>query len=215
MKSNEGKQLKEWLASKRMSAKELADSIGVTDQAIYAQIKKDIVADSFKHKVAKANLDIFKEDFVSDKPTIYKPKISLNPQNGSLPVYDVYGRAGKAELFNTMDNIDVLGYIKVPGYENCLGWVKVKGDSMSPYLNSGDYIALKQVDIAFINWGNVYFIVFTGDLTPEPMVKYVRKSNKPDYIVLRSHNEKYEDMEIPLHSVRAIYAVRGGVIEIQ
>lgn len=134
---------------------------------------------------------------------------------GLLPVFDIYGKAGLTEFVNTMDNFEILGYVKVPGYENCLGWVKVKGDSMSPYLNSGDMVAIRLVDRNLISWGNVYFIVFNGEFAPEPMIKYVRKGKEKNTFILRSHNEKYEDMEVNGDAIKNFYAVRGGVIEIQ
>lgn len=157
-------------------------------------MNKEIIADSSKHKLIKSGIEVFKSGSLNSQ--FISSRIE-NLDKSSLPVFDIYGKAGNSEFVNTMENIDILGYIKVPGYENCLGWVKVKGDSMSPYLNSGDYVAIKIVDRDLISWGNVYFIV------------------TPETYILRSHNEKYEDMEIPSTSIKCFYAVRGGVIEIQ
>ena len=63
METHEGQILRDWLDKHRLSAKELADKLGISDQAIYAQIRKEVIADSFKHKLSKANLNIFQEDY--------------------------------------------------------------------------------------------------------------------------------------------------------
>lgn len=202
METHEGKQLEKWLHQTGISPETLGLTLGVSKQTIYYHINKGRIADSFKHKLSNAGVNVF------DLPVKQAKQVGL-------PVFDIYGRAGKSSLVNTMENSETTAYVSVPGYEDCLGWVRVKGDSMSPYLNSGDFIALKKVNLDMVLYGHVYFIEFSGDFAPEPVVKYIRKGSTPDYITLRSHNEKYEDTEIPKKSIKDIYAVRGGIIEIQ
>ncbi len=202
MKTHEGKLLSQWLTDNGKSPEVLGRELGVSKQNIYYHISKEVIADSFKHKLEKSNINIFDKSVKIDN-SIKKP------------VFDIYGRAGFTSLTNTMDNFQITNYVSVPGYEDCIGWIRVKGDSMSPFLKSGDYIALKRVNIDMIFFGHVYFIEFNGEFAPEPVVKYIRKSQTKGFWTLRSHNDKYEDTDIPISSVKAVYTVKGGVIEIQ
>jgi len=138
-----------------------------------------------------------------------------NDRIKSLPVFDVYGHAGKTTLVNTMEEAHIINYVKVPGYEDCMGWVRVKGDCMAPFLKNGDYIAVKKADINNIAWGRAYFILFGGEFPLEPEVKYIRKGKDPEHWILRSHDlDKYEDQEVSTRLVSAVYRVRGGIIDI-
>lgn len=207
--THEGRELRDWMDKNRYSAKALGDALGITDQAVYAQLRNPKIAESFKFKLTKFGFNVF-EQTIQEPKTEYATKTKFG-----LPVFEIYGRAGKSSLVNTMENAEAINYVSVPGYEDCIGWVRVKGDSMSPFLNSGDYIALKRVSPEMVFFGHVYFIEFGGEFAPEPVIKYLRKGSTPDKWILRSHNDKYEDTEIPKSAVKAVYSVRGGIIEIQ
>lgn len=208
---NEGKVFKDWVSKNRYTVKELSEMIGVSEQAVFFQYKKLTLSDSFRHKLLKSGINPFEDLNISNENS----RDTINISKQGLPLFDIYGRAGKTSLINTMENTHIENYVSVPGYEDCIGWVRVKGDSMAPFLNSGDYIALKRVDIHMILYGHVYFIEFSGEFAPEPVVKYIRKGSNKEFWTLRSHNDKYEDTEIPIGSVKAVFTVRGGVIEIQ
>jgi hypothetical protein len=133
----------------------------------------------------------------------------------SLPVFDVYGHAGTTTYVNTMEDAQIINYIKVPGFEDCLGWIRVKGDCMAPFLKNGAHVALKQSDMNNVSYGSAYFILFNGDFPREPEIKYIRKGKDKDHWLLRSHDSKnYEDQDIPIALIRTIYRVRGRIDDI-
>lgn len=131
------------------------------------------------------------------------------------PVYDLWGHAGISSLVNVMENTRILYHVSVPGYEDCVAWVKVKGDCMNPILKNGDHVALKKTDNKNIFWGRIYFIEFKGDFPAEPEIKYIYQGKDKNHWILRSENkEKYHDVEINHNEmVREVYRVKGGVVE--
>lgn len=228
MKENEGKKLQNWLDNRNLSADDLAQKTGVTRQTVYYHLKQEVIADSFKMKLLKSKVDVFdkpldksrKFDMVEDRSGIYTTEVPVNLPSVDiktkiLPVFDIYGHAGRTSLVNTMEEVPIIAYVQVPGYEDCLGWVRVKGDCMAPFLKNGDYVALKKADKDNIAWGRAYFIIFGGENPLENEVKYIRKGKDKAHWILRSHDEeKYEDQDILIELVKAVYRVRGGIIDI-
>lgn len=141
------------------------------------------------------------------------PNVSLNAnlmppinQDGrGRPVYNAIATAGSTTLFNNNDEL-IIGYIDLPAFNDCLGWVRVTGDSMYPKYRAGDYIALKELeDMAVIPYGHVFYII-TND---QKMLKYVRRSAKKETIILRSENKDYDDIDLPMSKVIKLYRVKG------
>ena len=100
----------------------------------------------------------------------------------------------------------VIGSINVPfiNPENYI--VKVSGDSMSPVINNGDMLAIREVkNLNLIFWGQIYVVL----LDDYRMVKYVRKHENPNLVILKSANKEYDDIEIPREDIRALFVVEN------
>lgn len=126
-----------------------------------------------------------------------------------LPLYNISAKAGIPYLVNTLDNVQIIDYISMPGYRDCIGWVQVKGDSMSGFVEEGEYIALKPATLELVVWGTPYFVIFNGDFAQEPIVKYIRKGDTKEDLILRSHNSNYQDMEVTRRHILQIFTVKG------
>lgn len=130
-----------------------------------------------------------------------------------VPVFDVDVFAGNTSLVNTTADEAIIGWARMPGYEDCIGWVRARGDSMTPLIKPNDLIAvLPQVNKKYILWGSMYIVTFEGDMAPHPMIKYVHEGNG-NIIILRSLNTKYSDMKISIDDIKALYPTRAGIIE--
>lgn len=130
-----------------------------------------------------------------------------------VPVFDVDVFAGNVSLVNTTLDEGIIGWARMPGYEDCIGWVRARGDSMAPLIKSNDFVAvLPQVNKKYILWGGMYIITFEGEMAPHPMIKYVHQG-EGNIIILRSLNSKYSDMKVAIEDIKAFYPTRAGVIE--
>jgi len=79
-------------------------------------------------------------------------------------------------------------------------------------LKSGDIVAYREIfDFQSIVFGEMYLVDFILDGDDFLAVKYVKKSDKDDFIQLVSHNQDHDPMDIPIQSVRAIALVKACV----
>lgn len=126
---------------------------------------------------------------------------------GAIPLYDIDINAGNVQrLIEAQDHVPLVGWVHledIPAAQGLIG-VRAKGDSMATYINSGDVMLIRRIeDWSFINFGYPHVII--GKETTA--VKYLRKGPDPDTWILRSHNDIYEDFDIPKASVKHLFAV--------
>lgn len=124
-----------------------------------------------------------------------------------VPYYDVDFALGFGDLLGEKHSAQVR-YISIPGYEAADMWVRTSGDAMSPTINNGDIIALKEVSDwkVFMPMNEIYAIETTNDLRT---IKVIRVGKDPEHLTLHSHNEDYEDQEVLKSSIKKIYKVLG------
>lgn len=87
--------------------------------------------------------------------------------------------------------------------------VPVSGDSMEPKYYSGDLVACQMVNLSdiFFQWGKVYVI----DTNQGVLIKKVKRSSKPGFILLISENPEYDTVEIPCSNIYHISMVKAIV----
>jgi len=87
--------------------------------------------------------------------------------------------------------------------------IRVSGDSMEPIYRHRDLVACQLVsltDILFL-WNRVYVL-----MTEEgAFIKYVRKSENAENVLLVSENKDYEPMEMPIKEIYSLAIVVGGI----
>lgn len=131
--------------------------------------------------------------------------ISQTAKQGT-PVYDIDVTAGQLSRGIMFADENVIGRINIPGIPDNCRVVKVSGDSMTPVINNGDYIAVRELynpDLIF--WGQIYVVI----LDDYRMVKYVRKNTDPGMVTLRSENHNYDDIEISREDIREMMIVHN------
>ena len=83
--------------------------------------------------------------------------------------------------------------------------VRVSGDSMSPVIHNGDYVALRELsNIEQIFWGQIYVVL----LDDYRLIKFLRRHPDPAKVILRSANPDYDDMEISRTDIRELMLVQ-------
>ncbi len=79
---------------------------------------------------------------------------------------------------------------------------------MTPQLNDGDIIALKEVQVEDIIYGEMYAIVLSNDIRT---IKTIRKGIKLHTLKLTSTNPYYKDIMIDQREITKIYSVLGSI----
>lgn len=127
---------------------------------------------------------------------------------GSTPLYDVDVTAGGVELSRIFASDNINGYVDIPGLNSGAVLVRVSGDSMTPLVPDGAYIAIRRVSLSSpIVWGHVYVVV-TDDYR---MVKRIRKNSNTGCVTLHSENPQYDDIDMPLDEIREIFIVEAVI----
>ena len=123
------------------------------------------------------------------------------------PVYDIDVTAGYQPQARMFTDDQIIGFVDLPDMTstNCR-IVRVSGDSMSPVIRSGDYIAVRELsNLRQIFWGQIYVVI----LDDYRMVKYIRHHDDPALVILRSENKRYDDMVIERNEIRDLMFVQN------
>lgn len=122
-----------------------------------------------------------------------------------VPVYDIDVTAGVAELDRLFTEDRIVGTLSMPGIDPKCMVVRVSGKSMSPEINHGSYIAIRNYpDCSEILYDKIYVIV-TDSFR---MVKYLRRHPSDDSkVIVHSVNPAYADAEIDKAEIRHLYTV--------
>jgi len=142
------------------------------------------------------------------KPThANKIDTPVDPSAGygkGIAVYDIDVTAGSTELSRMLTVDRIMGYVDMPQINPECIIVRVSGNSMKPTITNGSFIAIRPVNATgTIFWGQIY-VVITDNYR---MVKYLRRHENPDYVILQSDNPDYDDIEMPRSEIQSLYIV--------
>lgn len=134
-----------------------------------------------------------------------------NDRYDGIPVYDIDVAAGCTEMSRAFTEENIIGKLNFPQLNPEWVVVRAKGDSMTPKIDNGGYVAfLPQSDTENILWGQIYVVVMEN----RRVVKYVRRHSDPTKVILRSANSAYDDMDVARDEIMALYVVER-IINIQ
>lgn len=184
-----------------------------TDPAYLSRVLsgKQEPGQSFVNRLV-VNLGVSKEWLTTGRDVPY-PRVSApcGPEPGGAvvkgaPVYDIDVTAGCVPLSRMFTQERIVGYCDLPGVDPQYPLVRVAGDSMSPRINSGNYISIRAVSLQSpISWGQIYVVI----LEDYRLVKFVRRNSDPDLVTLHSANPDYDDMEVRRDQIVALYLVEA------
>lgn len=197
---------------------EFADKIGVNPSNLSKYINGHLpIGDSMINRIV-VNIGVSKEWLVNGtdlpfaKGTPMPPQISVpsslvkpEPLQGT-PVYDVDVTAGTMPRAQMFADDRIVGSVNMPDLISPQSRiVRVSGDSMSPVIRSGDYLAVRELtNTRQIYWGQIYVVM----LDDYRMVKYVRRHHDPEQVILHSENPAYDDMEVPRSDIHELMFVQ-------
>lgn len=120
------------------------------------------------------------------------------------PVYDIDATCGL--LSRSFEDEKIIGYVNLPDIKKDSHIITACGDSMEPRIMNGDKIVLREI----ISWSYFYFgqiyLVLTEDYR---MLKYVRKHKDENYIILKSENKSYDDIELKKSQILKLFVVEN------
>ena len=139
--------------------------------------------------------------------TIDSPEISDDLPCRGVPVYDIDVTAGFGSLDRMFTQEHIIGMVDLPRISPDAAIVRVSGDSMSPTVPSGAFVAVRDVTAApAIFWGQIYVVVMDS----YRMVKFLRRHpSDPSLVILHSDNPAYDDMDVALADIRRLYIVEA------
>lgn len=145
------------------------------------------------------NFKIVQESKITDR--IIEQKIKLYPLEASANLNTIF-----------CDDNTETDYIYIPNAPKCDAAIYVRGDSMTPIINSGDIVAYKNINsLDYLQYGQMYLVHFELDGDYFLVIKYVRKSDKQGYVRLESQNTFHQPQEIPLSAIRNIALIKLSI----
>jgi phage repressor protein C with HTH and peptisase S24 domain len=145
--------------------------------------------------------------------TTYRLKTDTTVESQQIPLYNIEAVAGLIPLFSDARSQQPIDHISIPYLPKCDGAVYVTGDSMHPLLKSGDIVLYKQLhDVQNeIFWGEMYLLSLDVSGDEYITVKYIRKSEKPGFVVLASYNPDHQDKEVAIDKINALALIKASI----
>lgn len=201
------------LRNSRRTQSAFAELLGF-DPANFSRVlsRKLRVSDGLLNKMV-VNLGVSKEWLATGYGVPFPKTASHWDDNGrqahaGAPVYDIDVTAGCIPLARMLTDERVIGWVNLPNVDPRNAVVRVTGDSMSPRIPNGSFIAIRPVNLSSpIVWGQIYVVV----LEEYRLVKYVRRHTDRDMVILHSANPDYDDMDISRRDINALYMVEAIV----
>lgn len=134
--------------------------------------------------------------------------IPLISYSDGVPYYDEFFECGFDELTpSQVRNPDFL--VRMPGYDKATLWCNASGASMEPEISNGDLIALQAIpDFSYLPFGDIYGIITTNGMRT---IKRLGKSAEPGCYRLIPTNKEYDEQDIPVRLIAAVYRVMGAL----
>ena len=142
---------------------------------------------------------------------LHNPPYRYQKSDNEIALYDIDAAANLKTLFENKKQ-NVIGSIRIPDMPLCDGAISIRGDSMYPLLKAGDIVIYKEVP-HFDNliFGEMYLIDFSLNGDPYLVVKYIKRSDISEHIMLVSYNSHHDPIDIPLSGIRAMALIKASI----
>lgn len=132
-------------------------------------------------------------------------------ENVIVPLFDVQA-AANLKMITENDKKNIIGYISLPNMPSVDGAITVRRDSMYPIIKSGDIVVFKWVSgPEYITFAEIYLVSYMWDDDKHVTVKYVKRSQVPEYITLVSYNSNHDPIDIPVSCIQSIALVKVSI----
>lgn len=198
---------------KKLTQQQLADTVGVTKQAI-SQFEKGVSKP--KPEILEKMSSALDFDFTTVNSNIVRPDGAITTVGNNkrkpealIPFYNADFIAGNAEQFYDDAIIYPEYYMDVPEFSGCTAF-RAYSDSMEKLIRSGSILFGVKIEDwqSHIEYGQIYGITTTDK---RRYLKYIRKSaeDHKKYFLLKSENDDYDDFELPKEKIKNIWLIEG------
>ena len=215
-----GTEIKRLRNNAKISAKKLADLIGIDSERLRKWELNDqgprhedklIIEKYFGNSLeAIMKWEEIPNEFLVSKPfhkTLLTKK--LNPKKGTIIFTDADFSAGNSiEFYDDAAMINASYTMDIPEFAGTTSF-RSYGDSMEPIIKSGSIVFATKIEdwASHLEYGQIYGIVCQDN---RRYLKYIRKSKKENsHFLLKSENEFYDDFEIPKEKIKNVWLIHG------
>lgn len=150
-------------------------------------------------------------DVIRGRVQNYENKSEEKRSTRNVPVYDLEATAGFVSIYKDYSQV-AENYLSIPNLPPVDGAIYVRGDSMSPLIESGDIVIFQKVqNPGNILWGNIYIVSYFLEGDEYTVLKYIRRSPLSGHIRLESFNTRYDPQDIPTYSIVALALVKASI----
>lgn len=217
--------IQEVLSYTRLSARALAEEIGLKSPQSFYDIKagRHGISKELASKIQGKYLNISTEWLLTgegemlttdtappEEESSEQSQLIPAPPGKGIPLIPLPAMAGFLKGATSINPNEIEWYF-VPAFKDCTFLIRVKGDSMAPRYLSGDIVACREVhDTAtFFQWGKPYVL----DTDQGVVLKRVRRSELPEHVLCVSDNPEYDPFDVPTAGIYHLAIVRGLIRE--
>ena len=209
--------LRAFIASRKMSIRSFERKCGLSNGFV-----KQVTSNTSAERVEQI-LQVFPELdrnwLLYGKGDMYYAKVehleekkentnNVGSERVGTPVYEIDATCGQNSRPLEFAEDNILGYVDLPSVSKFAKIIRANGDSMSPVVKNGDYVAIREIfDMQSIFYGQIY-VVITEEYR---MIKHIRKyeQDEQNYVLLRSDNEDYDDIVLEKKKILKLFIVEN------
>ena len=206
-------ELRKYLQNKGLTQDAIAQRFGITKQAVNQLL-------TGRKPFGKQNAQRWSKEFglsaawlltgegAMQESELDNVEIMSTPTEGATPIYNLDATCGIDGRSIEFLQEHIIGYVNMPNVSKSASLIRANGDSMTPIINDGDFIAVRELtDFDDIFYGQIYLIITAQNR----MVKYVRKhkDDEKNYVILRSANPEYDDIKMPKSRIIKMFLVEN------
>ena len=204
-----GSEITTFLEKRGVTQVEFAKAIDTAQESVNRWINKDSKLQS--RSVAKI-LEAYPDFYEDGKKYVDKQEsISIASEKNKAYAKDKHINVIEANTIDDfmMKNLPPIGKIDIADFIDATDGVLMTGDSLGGDIKGGDVLAYKEwYPRNYFDYGRIY-IVATRD---HIFARYLKKHKEKGMVLLKSKNEFYDDIDLPISEIKSLYVVNGAIV---
>ena len=198
--------IKRYLKAKGLTMQDMADRLGVSQQAVSGAIRRGIGINTAKRWSEEFGFNV--EFLTTGTGNLLAGNVTTFSQQrqetNTVPLLPIFAQAGS--LVGWSDAIEEVKCERVISPVKDVDMaVHIYGESMYPDIPNGSVCYVRRVSGRIIDWGRAYIL----DTVDGPVVKYLRPGSDDDHILCQSANSdpKFAPYEVEKSDILGMYRV--------
>ena len=197
--------IKMYLKSNGLTMQDMADRLGVSQQAVSGAIRRGIGVNTAKRWAEAFGFSV--EFLTTGSGQLMAESLTTNSQQEphTVPLLPIFAQAGS--LTGWSEGVEEVKCERVISPVNDVDMaVHIYGESMYPDIQNGSVVYVRKINPrAFIEWGRAYIL----DTVNGPLLKYLTPGSDEDHIrcVSANHDPMYAPFEVAKEDILGVYRV--------